>query len=105
MIPFKWMSRIDKSTGTKVRLVVAGLAKEEKEELLLTGIRLLSGVIKMFYSNTEMMIAQFYEHTKSHWKVKGWISGYMNDVMIIIFFKLIALFRVNLISRVAKISV
>lgn len=42
------MSRIDKSIGTKVRLVVAELAKEENEELLLMGMVLLSGKIKCF---------------------------------------------------------
>jgi len=46
--------------------VVAGIAKDENEELLLLGVGLLSGVIKMFYSNTEIMTAQFYEYTKSH---------------------------------------
>lgn len=49
------MSRIDQSIGTEVRLVVAEIVKEENEELPLMG--LLSEVIKMFYSNIEMMIA------------------------------------------------
>lgn len=60
------MSRTDQPTGTKVRLAVAGIAEEENEELLLIGMGLLSGVIKMFYSSTEMMIVHFYEYIKRH---------------------------------------